>query len=89
MSIQYSENVFSGNMPFDEAHAKFMQCVKTGIPVMALHVGTEAELDRRKKKADLESEIEALKVRMTELEPAPKSDFLHIPTTAEAKEFGK
>lgn len=89
MSIQYSKNVFSGNMPFDEAQEKFTECIKNGVPVMALHVGTEAELDRRKRKANIEAEIEELKNRLDALEPAPKSDFLHIPTTAETKEFGK
>ena len=89
MSIQYSENVFSGTMPFEEAQKKFTECIQNGVPVMALHVGTEAELDRRKKKANLQSEVEELKSRLNALEPAPKSDFLHIPTLAEAKEFGK
>lgn len=89
MSIQYSENVFSGNIPFEEAQKKFTECIQNGVPVMALHVGTEADLDRRKKKANLEAEIEELKARLSALEPAPKSDFLHIPTLDEAKEFGK
>jgi len=89
MAIQYSDNVFSGNMPFEEAQKKFTECLQNGVPVMALHVGIEAELDRRKKKANLEAEVEELKSRLNALEPAPKSDFLYIPTTAEAKEFGK
>ena len=89
MSIQYSENVFSGNMPFEEAQKKFTECIQNGVPVMALHVGTEADLDRRKRKANLEAEVEELKKRLNALEPSPKSDFLHIPTLTETKEFGK
>ena len=89
MAIQYSENVFSGNMPFDEAQKKFTECIQNSVPVLALHLGTETELDRRKGKASLEAEVEELKNRLSALEPAPKSDFLHLPTAAEAKKFGK
>ena len=83
MSIQYSDNVFSGNMPFAEAHKKFMECVETGVPVMALHVGSNEELEARKKKADLAAEVEALKQRLSSLEPSPKSDLLYFPTQEE------
>lgn len=88
MSIQYSENVFSGNMPFPEAHKKFIECIETGVPVMALHVGREEELDRRKKKADLAAEVELLKQRLSALEPNPKSDILHFPTPEEVLSIG-
>ena len=85
MAIQYSDNVFSGNMPFEEAKEKFLDCIENNVPVQALHYGTDEELNSRKQKADMEAELKKLKDRIDALEPAPKSDLIHMPTTAETK----
>lgn len=87
--LQYSENVFSGIMPFDEALTKFKECVANDVPVMALHIGTERELQRRKEVPDLQAEIAELRGRLDSLEPAPKTEVLYLPTVDEAKKFGK
>ena len=89
MAIQYSYNVFSGNMPFEDAKERFFDCIKNNVPVQALHYGTEEELNHRKKKSNMKADLKKLQDRMDALEPAPRSDLIHIPTTAEAKEFGK
>jgi hypothetical protein len=87
--LQYSDNIFSGAMPFDEALAKFQDCIANKVPVMALHVGTERQLQQRKQAPDLQAEIAELRNRVEAMEPAPKSTTLYLPSVDEARKFGK
>ena len=87
--LQYSDNVFSGTMPFDEALAKFTDCIASKVPVMALHVGTDAELRRRREAPDLQAEIAELRNRVDAMEPPPKSETLYLLSVDEVRKFGK
>ena len=55
--IEYPENQFSEKMPINEALTKFLEDIENKIPVRALHVGTEAELENRKQEADISERI--------------------------------
>lgn len=83
MSIQYTDGSFSDNMPLDEAVDAFHGAIASGT-ARALYIGTPEDLDRVKKKASLEKEIEELKGRISDLEDGPlSSDSIVIPTRDE------
>ena len=91
MSIQYSDTHFSENMPIDEAMKRFTECLATGIPVQALHVGTVPEINARKRellrRADLQSQIDELRDKIESVEIAPTSNILHLPSAEDLKRF--
>ena len=92
MAIQYSDTHFSDNMSFGEAKRKFEECLENGVPVQALHVGTEEELNKRKEKACLQKQFDELQGRLCELEgtvKTQKSDVLIAPTMEEIREITK
>lgn len=82
MSIEYRDGSFSENEPVEFATKKFfkeLQLDDRGIK--ALHIGSEDELNRIKKKKKLEAEIESLKERIEVLEEQKiTSEVIVIPT---------
>ena len=87
MSIQYNETDFSENIPADEAVEEFQQRINDGLPVMALHVGSKYDLDKRKEKAKLEKRLSDLEDRLDTLEK-PESEWVKIPTDDQVDQFG-
>lgn len=76
-------------MPVDEALERFVESINEGTG-RSLHVGTVAELDRIKKKADLEKRVDKLSEELEELKAGPvQSDTIHIPTRDEMIQFLK
>jgi hypothetical protein len=99
MSIQYSDSTFGPIIPIEDAKRLFDECIENGVPVQALHVGTESELISRKndiiKKQELQKHIDDLKQkhiddlkkRIKDMENLSSKNLssknLHIPTSNE------
>lgn len=87
MSVEYIDGSFSENMPAEEAFRQFAQAFEDGT-ARALHVGTEVELNKIKKKRSIEEELETLKMQVKALqEPPTKSEHIVIPTKDEIIQF--
>ncbi len=93
MSIQYSDTHFSEIMPFDKAFARFQECLETGIPVQALHVGTIPEIKARQneiiRRADMQQQIDDIKEQLKNMAISPTPKLLHIPTVDDVERFAK
>ena len=93
MAIQYTDTVFSENMPVDKAIEKMNDLIARNIPFQALHVGTDRELTERKMdligKSELQKQIDDLKEQFERANIKPVSKLLHIPTEDQIKEFMK
>lgn len=86
MSIELKDGSFTPIEPFsDSLIAKFRDFAEAGQAV-ALHIGTEDFLKRRIKTRDIESEIDELRQRIDNIEPA-QSSVLHIPNMDEIKKI--
>ena len=96
MSIQYDDTHFSENMPISDAVKKMHECLEQNIPFQALHVGTEAELNKRKAdavtKADIQSQLDSITNRLNALTDTSSLSntsplLLHLPSAEEIKKY--
>ena len=83
MSIEYRDGTFSDIMEYDEILEKWAEAIIAGT-ARSLHVGTPAELEKIKHRAELDKRLTQLEKRLAVLEDGPtQSAQLVIPTRDE------
>ena len=87
MAIQHKDGSFSETMQLDKAIEQFKTGIENGDSIKALHIGTFAEIEEEKGKADLEKRFTQLEQMVKDLTPA--KTFLEIPTPDQIKKFAK
>jgi hypothetical protein len=99
--IQYDDRHFSDIMPMDKAFAELTKCLEDNTPIQALHIGTPAELENRKREllkfSDVNLEIRTIKADLAKLQYSVNAkcpiceweaqQLLIKPTQQEIKEF--
>jgi len=88
MSVQYRDGSFGPTLPFDEAHAAFLDACMAGT-AKALHVGSFQEVEQAKVDANVKAKMEALGVRLAELEAQTKSSPIAKLTWDQIQQFTK